>query len=101
MTDYEMRKIAKMQAMYLVEALKTDNELMDLVYPPRLMNIEEAAEYLRIPVNTLYQKVNEIPHEKVGKRLVFSDRGLIRCMKHDGRVINERAVQIPMSRKVM
>ena len=101
MTDYEMRKIAKMQAMYLAEALKTDNELMDLVYPPRLMNIEEAAEYLRIPVNTLYQKVNEIPHEKVGKRLVFSDRGLIRWMKRDGHVINERAVQIPMSRKVM
>lgn len=101
MTDYEMRKIAKMQAMYLVEALKTDDELMDLVYPPRLMNIEEAAEYLRIPVNTLYQKVSEIPHEKVGKRLVFSDRGLIRWMKRDGRVINEIAVQIPMSRKVI
>ena len=31
MTDYEMRKIAKMQAMYLAEALKTDDELMDLV----------------------------------------------------------------------
>lgn len=101
MTDYEMRKLAKMQAEYLLTALKSDDELMDLVYPPRLMNIEEAAEFLRIPVSTIYQKANEIPHEKVGKRLVFSDRGLIRWMKRDGRVINERAVQIPMSRKVM
>ena len=101
MTDYEIRKIAKMQAMYLVEALKTDDELMDLVYPPRLMNIEEAAEYLRIPVSTIYQKANEIPHEKVGKRLVFSDRGLIRWMKRDGCVMNKRAVHIPMNSKVM
>ena len=101
MTDYEMRKIAKMQAMYLVEALKTDDELMDLVYPPRLMNIEEAAEYLRIPVNTLYQKANEIPHEKVGKRLVFSDRGLIRWMKRTNRNCSDGAMNIPISRKAM
>lgn len=101
MTDYEMRKIAKMQAMYLAEALKTDDDLMDLVYPPRLMNIEEAAEYLRIPVSTIYQKANEIPHEKVGKRLVFSDRGLIRWMKRTNRNCSDGAMNIPISRKAM
>ena len=98
MTEYEMRKIAKMQATFMVEALKADDELMDLVYPPRLMDIKEAAEYLRVPVNTLYQKVNEIPHEKVGKRLIFTDRGLIRWMKREGR--SEKAVEIPL-KKVM
>jgi excisionase family DNA binding protein len=95
MTDYEMRKLAKMQAEYLMTALKSDDELLDLMYPPRLMNIEEAAEYLRIPVGTLYQKANEIPHEKVGKRLIFSDRGLIRWMKRSCRDV---AVEIPMSK---
>jgi excisionase family DNA binding protein len=98
MTEYEMRKIAKMQAELFAESLKNDPELLDLMYPPRLMNIEEAAEYLRIPVGTLYQKANEIPHEKVGKRLIFSDRGLIRWMKRSCR---DAAVEIPMSRKAM
>ena len=98
MTEYEMRKIAKMQATFMVEALKADDELMDLVYPPRLMDIKEAAEYLRIPVNTLYQKVNEIPHEKIGKRLIFSDRGLVRWMKRSSR---DGAVEIPIRRKAM
>ena len=98
MTEYEMRKIAKMQAEYMLDALRNDDELLDLMYPPRLMNIEEAAEYLRIPVSTLYQKVNEIPHEKVGKRLIFTDRGLIRWMKRD---CAGSAVEIPIRRKAM
>ena len=83
MTDYECRKIAKMQAEYLVEALKKDDELLDIMFPPKLMNINEAAEFLRIPVNTIYQKVNEIPHNKVGKRLVFTDRGLMRWINRE------------------
>lgn len=81
MTDYEMRKIAKMQAEYLADALKQDDELLDLMYPPKYMNIEEASEFTRIPVDTLYKKVREIPHEKVGKKLVFSDRGLTRWIR--------------------
>ncbi len=83
MTDYEMRKIAKMQAEYLVSALKEDEELLDLMYPPRYMNIEEAAEYLRMPVGTIYNKIKEIPHEKVAKRLVFTDRGLNRWVRRN------------------
>ena len=76
-----MQKIARMQAEFLVDAIKNDNELADIMFPPRCMNIEEASEYLRIPVSTLYNKIGEIPHEKVGKRLVFTDRGLMRWMK--------------------
>lgn len=97
-----MRKVAKMQAEYLVEALKSDSELMDLMYPPRMMNIEEAAEYLRIPVGTLYQKANEIPHEKVGKRLIFTDRGLVRWMRRTNRnCADNGALEIPIRRKAM
>jgi excisionase family DNA binding protein len=81
MTTYEMQKIARMQAEFLVDAIKNDSELADIMFPPRCMNIEEASEYLRIPVSTLYNKIGEIPHEKVGKRLVFTDRGLMRWMK--------------------
>ena len=88
MTDYECRKIAKMQAEYFIEALKKDDELLDLMHPPRLMNIEEAAEYLRVPVSNIYHRIDEIPHEKVGKRLVFTDRALMRWVKR-GRCVVE------------
>jgi excisionase family DNA binding protein len=81
MTTYEMTKIAKLQAAFLVDAIKDDNDLADVMFPPKCLNIEEAAEYLRIPVSTLYNKIGEIPHEKVGKRLVFTDRGLMRWVK--------------------
>lgn len=103
MTDYEMRKIAKYQSEYLVEALKEDEELLNLMFPPKLLNIEEAAEMLRIPVGTLYNKINEIPHEKVGKRLVFTDRGLMRWMKRKvGHDTKEIPIEIPLKKvKVM
>lgn len=42
----------------------------------RTMNVEEAADYLRMPVNTLYVKLQkgEVPGTKPGKRWVmFSD----------------------------
>ena len=99
MTDYEMRKIAKMQAEYLAEALKHDDELLDLMFPPKYMDIEEASEFIRIPVNTIYKKIREIPHEKVGKKLVFSDRGLTRWLrrKTSDSVENEN----PILRKVV
>lgn len=42
----------------------------------RMMNVEEAAEYLRMPLNTLYMKLQrgEVPGTKPGKRWVlFND----------------------------
>ena len=81
MTDYELQKLSKLVAKNLVQSIKDDDELADIVYPPRYMSIQEAAEYIRIPLNTLYQKAGEIPHEKVGKRLIFSDRALTRWIK--------------------
>lgn len=81
MTDYEMRKIAKYQAEYLIGALKRDDELLDIMFPPKYLDIQQASELTGIPVNTLYQKSSEIPHEKVGKRLIFTDRGLARWIR--------------------
>ena len=81
MTDYECKKIAKYQAEYLVEALKKDDELLDVVFPPKYLDIQQASELTGIPVNTLYQKSSDIPHEKVGKRLIFTDRGLARWIR--------------------
>lgn len=82
-----MRKIAKMQAEYLVEALKSDEALLDMMFPPRMMGVEEASQLTGIPVNTIYQKINDIPHKKVGKRLIFTDRGLTRWINQQGRPV--------------
>lgn len=94
-----MRKIAKMQNEYFIESLKNDSDLLDLVFPPKLMSIEEAAEFTRIPISTIYKKCDEIPHEKVGKRLVFTDRGLIRWMKRCSRQDTAREVSLGMEKK--
>lgn len=85
-----------MQAEYLIEAMKKDDELLDLMFPPRLMSIEEASEFTGIPVGTLYQKISQIPHEKVGKRLVFTDRGLMRWIKRKPSV----AVEVEIKKNV-
>jgi len=81
MTDYELQKLSKLVAKNLVQSIKDDEELLDELYPPRYMSIQEAADYLCIPLNTLYQKAGEIPHQKVGKRLLFTDRGLSRWVR--------------------
>ena len=100
MTDFEMRKIAKMQTEYLVEALKKDDSLLDLMFPPRFMGIEDASLFTGIPVNTLYAKIDEIPHKKVGKRLIFSDRGLTKWINGQSSETVEMELK-PAIRKVM
>ena len=48
----------------------------DLPQVRRTMNVEEAADYLRMPLNTLYMKLQkgEVPGSKPGKRWVlFND----------------------------
>ena len=88
-----MKRIAKYQAEYLVQAIKQDDELLDLMFPPKMMGIEEASEFAGIPVNTLYQKIGQIPHSKVGKRLVFTDRALTRWVKRKPSVAVELGIK--------
>lgn len=78
MTDYELRKLAKLQAQYLAEAIKQDDELADILYPSKFLGIEEAAQFCGIPVQTMYKKISEIPHSKACGRLLFTERGLTR-----------------------
>lgn len=101
MTDYELQKNARLTAKYLIEAMKQDDELLDLIFPPRYLNIEEAAEMLRMPVGTIYQKVDEIPHTKVGKRLIFSDRALVRYVERVKKEHGSQTVEMVPLRKVM
>lgn len=100
MTDYELKKLARYQAEYLTEALKNDEELLDMVFPPRFMGIDEAAAFVGLPKSTLYQKISQIPHTKQGKRLIFTDRALSRWVKKKESVSVKMEIQ-PALRKVM
>ena len=46
---------------------------------PRLMNVREAAEFLRVAPKTLYGLVSQrrIPYRKAGRRLLFLESELV------------------------
>lgn len=47
----------------------------------KLYTVSEAAEYLRIPVNTLRKHIPEIKRSKIGRRLIFSEESLIKYLE--------------------
>lgn len=52
------------------------------IVPPEVMNAQEAAEFLRIGQNQLYEAVGrgEIPCQRIGRTLRFSRTALIRWL---------------------
>lgn len=102
MTNYEMKEIAKMQAQYIVEALKNDDELLDLMYPPRLLDVKEAAAYLHISIDRLYHIIEDVPHFKNGKKLLFSERALLKWLSNNEQIESVNIVEIrPESKKLV
>jgi len=49
------------------EIEKSEGNQKDL----KIMNIQEAAEYMHVPLNTLYKRYYEFPHLKIGSRIYF------------------------------
>ena len=86
MTNYELEKLTKGIAAELVHRVEGNEELLDILFPPRILNLEEASAYTKIPKNTLYSKISAIPHMKKGKRLFFSERSLYRWMWKGGKI---------------
>jgi excisionase family DNA binding protein len=60
----------------------------------KLLTIQEAAEFLRLTVPTIYGKVhrNELPYMKRGKRVYFSSRELMEYLKA-GRVKSNAEIE--------
>lgn len=98
MTDYECKKVARYQAEYLAQILKSDDELLDTLFPPKLLGVEAAALYVGWPVQSLYKRVNEIPHSRQGKRLVFSERALYKWMMRKG-ISSDSAKEVDVDTK--
>ncbi len=83
MTNYELQRLAELVANNIIQQIKKDAELLDRIFPPRLLDSNEAATLLKIPVNTLYQFSRQIPHRKIGKRLLFFERDLVNWVKKE------------------
>jgi len=86
MTNYELEKLTKGIAAEIIRKATEDERFLDILVPPRILNLEEASAYTKLPKNTLYAKVSSIPHMKKGKRLLFSERSLYRWMMKGGKV---------------
>lgn len=76
MTTTEINAIAMKTAEILKTSIMNDPKMLDYIFPAEFLDVDEAARYMRIKKATLYGKIDEIPHRKQGKRLVFSKREL-------------------------
>lgn len=72
MTDYELRKLARYIAYELKEAMDGQVDSSE----DRFLDISEAAKELRLSTSYLRNNHKDIPHKKVGKRILFSQREL-------------------------
>lgn len=72
MTKDEFRTLLKESVLEVLSEVHKEN-------PDQLMNIQEAAAFLGLAVNTLYEKTSErlIPHYKQGKKVIFKKSELI------------------------
>lgn len=70
MTPYERKKLIEDISDRVVE------KLLSMGIKDETMGVADAADYLNISPKTLYNKISEIPHTKVGKKLIFSKRSL-------------------------
>lgn len=76
MTAFEAKQVAEEMYKLLRKDIKKHiREAIDDVYNTP-MNLDEAAEYLKIPKQTIYKNVSRIPHTKVGRRLRFLKKDL-------------------------
>lgn len=70
MTPYERKKLIEDISDRVVE------KLLSMGIEDETMGATEAAAYLKISPKTLYNKISDIPHSKVGNKLIFSKRSL-------------------------
>ncbi len=78
-----------------IEAFFLDNPVAVIPNAPptkKPLNIDQAAAFLGISKNTIYGKINEIPHSKKGKMLTFFEDQLLDYLK-SGRVRTRKEIE--------
>lgn len=76
MTKTELNYLAKRTAEHLYELMQEKQDTY--------MDSKQAAEFLRIAQQTLYNKIEEIPHVKIDGKLMFSTNALSRYIQNGG-----------------
>lgn len=71
MTPSEMRQLAKYFAQEYYKLQQKNHDIKE-----NYLNAKQAAEFLGWSIRTVYNKIDEIPHTKIGKSLRFSERRL-------------------------
>jgi len=54
-----------------------------LIFENQILNVSEAAAFLRVSTKTVYQKSKDglLPHQKIGNRYIFLRSELVRFLK--------------------
>lgn len=73
LTQYQMNRLADAVADRLMKRL---DERSVIPSSDKMLTAQEAAEYLHISVDTLYNLGNKIPHVRVGRRSLYTERNL-------------------------
>ena len=68
---------------------------MEHVTSENFLTIQGAAEYLNIKPKTLYARVKEIPHYKVGRLIRFKQEDVDAWMEQHRVVMTERTLAVP------
>ena len=75
LTKYDIRKIAE----EVVKILQDEKNKEDTI-----LSTEEAAQFLKCAKQTIYNNIKLIPHQKNGKKLLFSKKSLQRIVESGG-----------------
>jgi excisionase family DNA binding protein len=57
-------------------------EILAYLEQDRYLSKKEAAKYLALSVRTLDKRLREIPHFRVGKKILFRNSGLHKWLEH-------------------
>ena len=55
----------------ILDAVVSVREVLNFIQSDRYMDLKEAAEYLPLSERTIRQHLNEIPHFRYGKKIIF------------------------------
>jgi len=65
----------------ILDAVVSVREVLNLIESDRYLDLKEAAEYLPLSERTIREHLNEIPHFRYGKKIIFRKSELDRWME--------------------
>ena len=65
----------------ILDAVVSVREVLNLIESDRYLDLKEAAEYLPLSERTIRQHLNEIPHFRCGRKIVFKKSELDQWME--------------------